>query len=169
LTDPDFLSNGSLSVPVYPGVPSATSASVAVNDFAFAVAFLLPAAFCFRLGLTIKLMDPSLRRVTSLPLEELWQSTGPIIASRGRRLNAEDIANLLRVGRVQFVIADVGHPLQWIDLADCYNFWKSEVKPHLAVGERIVLDDFPDSYCYIASEWNSAEQTKPIVLLERAH
>jgi len=87
-------------------------------------------------------MDPSLRRVTFLPLEQLWRSTGPIIASRGRRLNAEDIANLLRVGSVQFVTADVGHPLQWIDLADCYNFWKSEVKPHLATGERIVLDDF---------------------------
>jgi hypothetical protein len=77
---------------------------------------------------------------------------------------------LLRQGTVEFVVADVGQKLRWIAPTDCYEYWKAEVKSHLAAGEsRIVLDNFPDAYCYIASEWGTAESASSIVVLERYH
>ena len=50
-------------------------------------------------------MDNAYKVVTHLPLAELWRDDG---FTRVRWLTAEDIAGLLRVGRVQFVVADVG-------------------------------------------------------------
>lgn len=113
-------------------------------------------------------LDPSLRIIKRLPLEELWRDDGFISTSRGKRLRADDIRDLLRAGRIQFVIADVGSKPRWIGLDDCYRFWKTEVKPHLAEpNQRTYLDSFPDSYCYTACEWGAAEA--PIVVLEHHH
>lgn len=71
---------------------------------------------------------------------------------------------------VEFYVADVGEPLLRIDVTKCYDFWKSEVVSHVVeepdAGFR--LEDFPDEYAYIASEWSGEIQT-PIVLLERHH
>src|SRR5215831_12860028 len=113
-------------------------------------------------------MDPKLRIVTRLPLEELWREAGVITASRSRSLTKDDIAALLRNGLVQFVVADVGKPLQWIGLQDCYPFWKKEVKPHIA-SERTVLEEFPDEYCYFAWKWDTAAEAAAIVVLEKSH
>ena len=113
-------------------------------------------------------MDPKLRIVTRLPLEELWRETGVVTASRGRFLTKDDIAALLRNGLVQFVVADLGNSLQWIGLQDCYPFWKNEVKPHIA-GERAVLEEFPGEYCYFAWKWDTATEAAPIVVLEKSH
>ena len=113
-------------------------------------------------------MDPKLRIVTRLPLEELWRETGVVTASRGRFLTKDDIAALLRNGLVQFVVADLGNSLQWIGLQDCYPFWKNEVKPHIA-GERAVLEEFPGEYCYFAWEWDTTPEAPPIVVLEKSH
>ena len=112
-------------------------------------------------------MNPKLRIVTRLPLEELWRETGVITASRGRWLAKDDIAALLRKGLVQFVVADVGKPPQWISVQDGYQFWKIEVKLHVA-GEKAVLEEFPGEYCYFAWEWDTTEAA-PIVVLEKSH
>ena len=103
-------------------------------------------------------MDVSLKFVTRLLLQELWQDNGFTTTARGRSLTQEDISSLLRIGPVQFVVADVGTPLRWIELGDCYEFWKGEAKPHLAIaGSNATLEDFPEAYCYFASQWDSAD------------
>jgi hypothetical protein len=85
-------------------------------------------------------------------------------------LSRSDILELLRTGGVEFVVADVGELLQWVDSHDCFNFWKDEVKPHLVEADsRIELDKFAGGYCYMASEWEDDEIGSSIVLLERHH
>lgn len=113
-------------------------------------------------------MDVNIRVVTRLPLEELWRDDQSAIGFHQRGLTTDEISQLLREGPVEFVVAEVGRALQWITPEDRYEFWKNEVKPHLANQSQIVLDDFPASYCYIASEWSS-EAVAQIILLERHH
>jgi hypothetical protein len=70
---------------------------------------------------------------------------------------------------VRFVIADVGEALVWVPNNESYDFWKEEVKPHLAAPEsRVHLEEFPDNYCYFASEWKSYEG-ETIIVLSKAH
>ena len=114
-------------------------------------------------------MDAALKVVTQLPLTELWRDDGFTTTSRVRGLTTDDITSLLRAGRVQFVVADVGVPPHWIPLGECYDFWKREAQPHLAAPEsRASLDDFPDGYCCFASEWSSQDGA-PIIVCERHH
>jgi len=115
-------------------------------------------------------MNTALKVVTQLPLTELWRDSKLMTTSCIRPLTAEDIAVLLRVGPVQFVVADVGSPLRWIPLGECYEFWKMEVKPHLAAPvSQASLDDFPDNYFYFASEWSGDNGTTPIIVCEKHH
>jgi hypothetical protein len=115
-------------------------------------------------------MDPKLRVVTRLPLEEVWREDGSSASTlRIRPLRSQDVANLLVLGPVKFVVADVGLPLTWIDPTDCYRFWSKEIKENLAApDQKCSLDEFPGGYCYFASEWRRKEKF-PIVVLERRH
>jgi hypothetical protein len=131
-----------------------------------------PSSVDERIRLTIRIvaMENSLKIVTRLPLLELWRVNGFTSRSRRRELSVEAITNLLRLGPVEFVVADVGSSLSWIQTGDCYQFWKAEAKPHLAaVGSRVHLDEFPGSYCYFASEWHGGDGSAPIVVLEKHH
>jgi hypothetical protein len=110
-----------------------------------------------------------LRIVTRLPLQELWGDNGFTTTSRGRGLTDDDITTSLRAGLVQFVVVNVGVPPCWIQISDCYEFWKQEARAHLAApGERAQLDTFPGCYCYFASEWQTGAEP-PIVVLEKQH
>lgn len=109
------------------------------------------------------------RVVSQTPLHELWDDHGIVSEKELRELGASDVAELLRAGKVKFVVANVGRPLKWIPVDEGYSFWKSEVKNHLAdpaADNR--LEDFPDEYCYFASEWES-KGGEPIVLLLMSH
>ncbi|MBA3241712.1 MAG: hypothetical protein H0T60_10850, partial [Acidobacteria bacterium] len=87
------------------------------------------------------------RIVSQMPLNELWNEYGIVSAKGLRELNASDIAKLLRAGKVRFVVADVGSQLKWIPLDECYGFWKSEVKKHLAdPAAENYRESFPDEY-----------------------
>lgn len=87
-------------------------------------------------------MDPKLRVVTRLPLEEVWGEDGfPISAEKLRSLQTQDVTNLLRVGPINFIVADIGMPLQWIDPTDCYQFWNKEIKAHLAAPDQKCMFD----------------------------
>jgi hypothetical protein len=109
------------------------------------------------------------RVVSQTPLHELWNERGVVSEKELRELNASDVAELLRAGKVHFVVADVGRSLKWIPLDECYSYWKSEVKNHLAnPAADNYLEDFPDEYCYFASEWESG-RGEPIVLLTMSH
>lgn len=115
-------------------------------------------------------MNTAHRIVTKLPLTEVWHQDGFTTTMRIRHLTAVDIRSLLSVGQVQFVVADVGVPLHWVTVDECYNFWKTEVQVHLAAPESsIVLEDFSDAYCYFAFEWRSKDSTTPIVVCEKQH
>ena len=84
-------------------------------------------------------------------------------------MSAPEIADLLRAGEVRFVVADVGSPLRWLPADECYDFWNSEVKRHLAdPAAANYLEAFPGGYCYFASEWAS-DSSEPIVLLTVSH
>ena len=85
-------------------------------------------------------------------------------------MNVEGVAGLLRTGAVTFVVADVGQPLRWIDSKDDYLIWKNEIKAHLASPDQTrKLEDFPDSYFYLASDWSEVDAAGHIVVLERRH
>ncbi|WP_040550352.1 hypothetical protein [Pedosphaera parvula] len=115
-------------------------------------------------------MNATNKVATQLPLQELWNNDGFVAAARERWLSAKDITNLLRNGGAQFVVADVGTSLHWIPISECFDFWKREVQPHLASPEsKAALGNYPDSYCYFASEWSRGNLTSPIVVLEKQH
>lgn len=106
-----------------------------------------------------------------MPLRELWDECGVIVrAVKVRPLSSSGIAALLRVGRVRFVVADIGSRLQWIAPEQCYHFWKTEAKSHIAEPDLPShLEDFPDEYFYTASEWKASNGIEPIVLLAKSH
>jgi|SRR5690349_7535461 hypothetical protein len=114
-------------------------------------------------------MDSKFRVVTKLPLEKLWNEAGDVPASKLRDLSEGDVKALLQNGEVQFVVADVGCPLRWIPVKDCFDFWKTSAKLHVVEpGTRVLLQNFPDSYIFFASEW-SVPDSLAIVLLECSH
>ena len=113
-------------------------------------------------------MNASQRIVTRLPLYELWDDRGAIPTTRLRDLTTADIRQLLQLGAVRFVVADVGNKLIWVPDDECFAFWKSEVQSHLVTpGDHINLDRFPGAYCYLASEWRVGDAT--VIVLERHH
>ena len=102
-----------------------------------------------------------------MPLSELWADWKKVTAQRGRRLTTADITAILRVGPVRFVVADVGAPLEWIPLDDCFRFWKS-VKSNIADEEKIRLGNYQDEFAYLVTEWFE-ESGERIILLETYH
>jgi hypothetical protein len=84
-------------------------------------------------------------------------------------LNGSEIRELLRSTTVEFAIADVGRPLQWIETKGRFDFWK-KAAPQLANPDLpIDLGSFPSAYCYEASQWDDKKSGTTIVLLERHH
>ena len=112
-------------------------------------------------------MDASLKVVTQMPLRELWRDDGFSTKTRGKSLTNDDVREFLASGCVQFVVADVGEAPRWIPANECFDFWKNEVKPHLA-STKAALNEFPDGYCFFASQWEEGT-TAPIVLPEKHH
>jgi hypothetical protein len=114
-------------------------------------------------------MKRELRYVSQMPLAELWNDHGIVAAEKVRELGLSEIVLMLREEPVRFVVADIGDHLQWVSLEHCYEFWKSEVKEHLAQPDaKTYPEDFPGEYCYFASEWK-ADVGEPIVLLAKSH
>jgi hypothetical protein len=116
------------------------------------------------------MIDHRNRLVTRLPLEQLWSEEGELRHARCLGLlDRQGIAQLLRDGAVRFAIADVGLPLTWIGPGDCFEYWKREVKPHLAEpGASIDLTAFPSGYAYIARSWTLGVPPT-VVVLEKHH
>jgi hypothetical protein len=109
------------------------------------------------------------RIVTERPLRELWTATDrPLTAKKTRDLLASDIREALRSGPIAFVVADVGHALRWVSLAQCYAFWKEEAASRIAdPNQPAYLGNSPGSRCYFASEWSDGEST--VIVLEACH
>ena len=105
-------------------------------------------------------MHPAQRIVTRVPLIELWNDEGVVDARRVGEISRADIARLLRDGS-SFVVADPGHPLLWIPQDDRFAFWKTDVSRRLVAPgvAKINVEDYPDSYCYLAAMWQGTSST----------
>jgi hypothetical protein len=67
-----------------------------------------------------------LRTVNRIPLERLWDEDSEIEAIRERFLSLTTLREMLQKYAVEFYVADIGHLLRRIEVAKCYDFWKSE-------------------------------------------
>jgi hypothetical protein len=98
---------------------------------------------------------PDQRIVTKLPLAELWDDHGTLTGGRVCALHQNNLVELLRLGPVQFVVADCGSNLEWIPMDERFAFWKkiqrqfADLDPH----QPIRLEQFPNQTAYTASQW----------------
>lgn len=114
-------------------------------------------------------MSRSQKVISYLPAAEVWAGERLVSTTKVRDLDASDIADMLRSGEPRFVVADLGRPFEWVPSDERYDFWKAEARPHLAAPDsKAPLDDFPDQYCYFASEWKGFDGGA-IILLSKAH
>lgn len=105
--------------------------------------------------------------IATLPLDRLWDKNGFLEGKRGNFLSREQIAPLL--DQCEFVIANLGYKLEWIDPKENYSFWKKTLKTHLCdmPDEGCSLVDFEGGYFYFASLWEIRK--RKIILLEMHH
>ena len=116
--------------------------------------------------MSIKFSD---RIIAALPLQELWDDTQIIATERKSYLTKDAIKDSLRQGPVQFIMADTGQKLNFIETENCYCFWKSEVEPRLVDDPQFInFETCPENYTYQASAWESIMKY-PIILLEKIH
>ena len=110
------------------------------------------------------------RVVSNLPLDEVWSTAGPLPLHRGDDLDRSAVEGLLRKDLVQFVVAEVGAPLEWVPLADSRKFWRRDAAERL-VGPKETgrLDDFTESYFYRAQAWVDDKGECVLVVLEKNH
>ncbi len=109
------------------------------------------------------------RIVIEFPLNQLWIDETLLYVKRASYLTKADIKNILKKHAIAFVLADIGKPLEWIKLSDCYRIWKSELEKYIADNpEHINLNEFPNGYAFIASKWIGTNQ-EDIILFEKVH
>ena len=114
-------------------------------------------------------MDYSIKIVNEIPIKNLWNDSEEIYATRTKILNQLEIQEILKKYPVEFVVANIGEKLKWIDVNKCYDFWKLEPKNKIINNpNKIELTEFKNHYGYLASEWVGEIQT-PIILLEKYH
>lgn len=106
-----------------------------------------------------------MRRVTRLPLTELWDESGTCTGRVIRDdLTEDDIRQLLRLGPVQFVEIRMSERPNWVAFDERFAFWKERLQPRLTQWgpeNRIYTDEFP---VYVASEWEVEGATAPVVV-----
>lgn len=111
-------------------------------------------------------MDPSLRRVTRLPLTELWDDSGTRAGRVVRDdLSEDEVRQLLRRSPIQFVEIRMSERPNWVPLEERFRFWKERLQPRLTQwgrDGRIYTDELP---VYVASEWELEGTPTPIVVV----
>ena len=114
-------------------------------------------------------MNPEPKTISSMPVKEIWEGQKLASNIKLRDVGVTVIKDLLHLGSVQFVVANIGKSFEWIPNNEGFDFWKTEVKSHLAKPEsKAFLENFPDEYCYFASEWRSFDGER-IILLSKMH
>jgi hypothetical protein len=114
-----------------------------------------------------KIMDDDDKIITNFPVNELFKSNNKLTCIK-RQLNKDEIIEIIKTQPIEFVIADIGLKLEWIDIQDCYNFWKQEISNNFAFEEPIHLDNFNNNYCFWASKWKFQNE-EIVILLEKLH
>ena len=102
-------------------------------------------------------MDPALRVVTRLPIDELFDAQGSVSAERRRDLALTDVRQLLREGAVGAIVR-LGEAIDWRDGPQLFAWWKAEAAPRFWAGsqEPMSLDDYDGGRAWSASEWRAA-------------
>ena len=114
-------------------------------------------------------MSQEPKTISNMRIEEIWEEQKLVSNIKLRDVSGTDIINLMHSGSVRFVVADIGKPFEWLPKNKGFDFWKTEVKSHLADPEsKAFLEDFPNGYCYFASEWKSSNDER-IILLSKMH
>lgn len=105
-----------------------------------------------------------------MPLTAIWNQGGDLDAERIRNLGVDDIKSMLQQGSVQFVVANVGSPIDWIHPKLSFNFWRRIAQVRIVSPDTAEFspDDFPDGYCYSAALWRS-QVAGDIIVLETHH
>jgi len=107
--------------------------------------------------------------VSFIPMTNLWLDNENIVAKREKYLSAKEIQEKLKNNPIEFVVASIGEKLNWVSFDKSFNFWKTELKPHLVDDiNNINLNAYPNNYAYIASEWSREIETS-IILFEKYH
>ena len=108
------------------------------------------------------------RSVSTLPLVEVWDTTGALPLTGGDYLDRSAVEALLRSGSVRLSLAEVGKPLEWITPAKARSVWRGEVSERLVGPDRkAFLDDFNDAYFYRAQAWTNEAGAVTAVVFER--
>jgi hypothetical protein len=111
---------------------------------------------------------PLEKMVITMPMKEIWSADVTLPSKRLRQVGLNAIQSMLKMVPLQFLVADIGHPLRWIPPSETFSFWKKEVRPHLIdpTAAKWILKDFPGEYVYVASEWSEPPH---LILLEKYH
>src|SRR5262245_49480173 len=117
-------------------------------------------------------MEPALRIVTTIPLGALWNEAGPLPYRRSTALGSAKIKEHLRSKSAEFVIADVGSPLHWIDgpsVEQLKQLIKNNLVEPIQAETGFDLTAMRGNFAYVASEWIDEQTGNRAVLLEKYH
>jgi hypothetical protein len=107
-------------------------------------------------------------------MDVIWDESWRVLsASRVAYLDVLHIKQQIHSTDVLVLVADIGSDLIRLSGADVDAFWEKEaslrvVEPDKADTE-FSLEDYPDSYCYLVSEWAGPDLNRPTILFERYH
>jgi hypothetical protein len=114
-------------------------------------------------------MTQAQRIVTKIPLDELWNDSAMLTYERQEYLTERQVQELVSKGEIAVAEASCGLKLSWVSPNSTLEFFKKQVKGHVVNDpDRIILADFEDEWCYLASLWGDAEGRK-VILLETYH
>ncbi|HUC79303.1 MAG TPA: hypothetical protein VMR70_00250 [Flavisolibacter sp.] len=114
-------------------------------------------------------MTQAQRTVNKIPLDELWTDSERLAYKRQEYLTESQLRELVSKGNIAVAEANCGAKLSWV-LPNCaLAFYKKQVKGHVVNNpDRIILADYEDEWCYLASLWRDTEDGK-VILLEAYH
>lgn len=104
--------------------------------------------------------------ITKMPLDKLEFDNKDF--KKCRFLVIEEIKKLLTQNQISFAIADVGKPLEFIKSEAVFEFWKKNKENIAKDLDKINLEDYPEEFAFVASEWISNSNEK-VILLEKHH
>jgi len=100
---------------------------------------------------------------------KLWTDSAVLALERQEYLAEGQVKELVLKGDIVIAEANCGLKLSWVPPVNSIEFFKKQVKGHVVDDpDRIILSDYQDQWCYLASLWTDPVGQK-VVLLETYH